>query len=98
MLCVGRLGGEEFGILLPNTSLEEAFLLGKRLRENIGKTPALFVGKEIFVTASIGVTAFHPEINSIDELLRVADDSLYAAKGKGKNCVVKNSNLMRDNK
>jgi len=85
----GRIGGEEFGILLPDTDLENAVLLAERLRRVIEKSPANFEGKEIFFTVSIGITAFDQWISSVDELLKLADEALYQAKAKGRNCTVK---------
>lgn len=85
----GRIGGEEFGILLPNTELDNAVLLAEKLRQRIEDTPAQYEGKEIICTGSIGVTVFHDEISSLDEMLKIADEALYEAKHSGRNCVVK---------
>ncbi len=85
----GRLGGEEFGILLPNTELNNAALLAERLRKTIEDSPADFKGSEIFLTVSIGVTAYQKRSSSVDELLKTADEALYEAKGNGRNCTVK---------
>ena len=85
----GRLGGEEFGILLPNTELNNAALLAERLRKTIEDSPADFKGSEINLTVSIGVTAYQNRFSSVDELLKTADEALYEAKGSGKNCTVK---------
>ena len=82
---VGRLGGEEFGILMPGASLEEAALVAERLRE------AMEMAREIdetlpAVTISIGIAVREAQ-RSAAELLAAADAALYAAKGEGRNRV-----------
>lgn len=87
---LGRLGGEEFALLLPQTSLEEAHHLVERLRERIASSrmddgqpgaPA------VVLTASFGVTCMRPEDSSVDDLLGRADAALYRAKAAGRNRV-----------
>ncbi len=87
---LGRLGGEEFALLLPQTSLEEAHHLVERLREHIASSrmddghpgaPA------VVLTASFGVTSMRPEDLSVDDLLGRADAALYRAKAAGRNRV-----------
>ena len=84
-----RLGGEEFGILLPNTDLNSAFNLAEDLRESISSTPVIYDDKEIYTTVSIGVTGYHSSISEVDDILKEADKALYRAKEKGRNCTVK---------
>ncbi len=84
----GRMGGEEFGIILPNTDLKNGALLAERLRQNIEKSTVLYQGKKITFTASIGVAAYSEEMSNIDELLRKVDEALYEAKAEGRNCIV----------
>lgn len=81
----GRVGGEEFSILLPNTDIDSAVLLAERLRAAIEKSSANYADKELFFSVSIGLTAYHQGIDSIDELLLLADKALYRAKNKGRN-------------
>ena len=83
----GRLGGEEFGILLPNTGIDDASLLAERLRRVTEKTPANYADKDIFITVSIGVAVYRRDLDSVDELLVEADKALYTAKTDGKNRV-----------
>lgn len=85
----GRLGGEEFCILLPDTKLDNAVLLAERLKKNIESAPLKSYDKAITLTVSIGVTAYSSDTNNIDELLKRADEGLYEAKALGRNCVVK---------
>jgi len=84
----GRIGGEEFSVLLPNTSLENGVLLAERLRREVEKSPAMYEGKEISYTVSLGVTVYREGVSSVDELLKAADEALYEAKSKGRNCTV----------
>lgn len=84
---VGRWGGEEFVILLPETSLEEAHLAAERMRLAVAGTPLRFEGKSFGYTASFGVAEFQPETPTMDSLLGRADAALYRAKDAGRNRV-----------
>lgn len=80
---VARLGGDEFTILLNDLPSEQAaFLLAERLQEDL-KRPFDIEGREIFTSASIGIS-FGTENSTADELLRDADIAMYRAKSKGK--------------
>ncbi len=84
----GRLGGEEFLIVLPNTSLDGAMPAAERFREQImavDTTRWLPVRRRI--TASIGVTVSRPGVCKSSDMLMRADGALYAAKRGGRNCV-----------
>jgi diguanylate cyclase (GGDEF)-like protein/PAS domain S-box-containing protein len=84
-----RYGGEEFTVLLPETSIEAAEMLGERLREAFAKTPLpLGSGEIIHSSVSIGVTEYLAAENTRDFVRRV-DDAVYQAKHQGKNCVVR---------
>jgi diguanylate cyclase (GGDEF)-like protein len=81
-----RLGGEEFGVLLPETGLKGGLVLAERLREHIAEHAVLVRdGKAVHLTASIGVAEYRS--GSRDQLLRGADEGLYRAKQEGKNRV-----------
>ncbi len=84
----GRLGGEEFAVLLPNTDLDSAGAFAERLRRTIEQNAPASSDPIPPITVSIGVAAYHPTLDSFDELLRIADDALYRAKANGRNCVV----------
>lgn len=84
--CVGRLGGEEFLVLLPLLEGEAAYSAADRLRRQIEQTRALFEGREIALSISIGVGCRHQGDN-VDSLLARADAALYAAKSAGRNRV-----------
>ena len=86
---LGRMGGEEFAVLLPNTSLEEALLLAERVRQSIENISFEKIKGELKITASIGAAAFTDEMSDIDDLLRNADWALYQAKSNGRNRVKK---------
>ena len=86
---LGRLGGEEFAILLPNTAVEEAETLAERLRLAVEKNTLVEGGQTIHVTISIGVAAFSSAIKTLDDLLRAADTALYRAKAEGRNRVIR---------
>jgi diguanylate cyclase len=84
---LGRLGGEEFGALLPGTDLEGAHLLADRLRQVVADSPATTMAGMIRITVSIGVTLFMPTDLSSDTILARADRALYRAKDQGRNRV-----------
>ena len=84
----GRYGGEEFGIILPNTNAQGAKVVAQRLRANIESTPVPFEKIQIPVTASLGIAEFRSTITDPEELIANADTALYEAKEKGRNRVV----------
>ena len=87
----GRVGGEEFAALLPQTSLDGAVVLAERLRQRLGDEPAQVGSTVMPFTVSIGVAAWRADgatEPSIDRLMVAADRALYAAKGQGRNRVV----------
>jgi diguanylate cyclase (GGDEF)-like protein len=94
----GRMGGEEFGILLPNTDRADARKLAERLREEINEAEFRSVtDNEIFgVSASFGVAIFDEESGlSPDEFYHNADRALYQAKERGRDTVVVFDELQR---
>ena len=90
MDIVGRIGGEEFAILLPETDISEATRIAERLRITMSKSEVLIpFNKKTKFTASFGVVfANNISVLSIDELLNQADKALYKAKKNGRNNVV----------
>ena len=85
----GRIGGEEFAVVLQKTSLDQAKAIGEDFRKIIEKTRLMYDGNEISFTVSIGVTSIKGcNNNSILDLMKYADKALYAAKARGKNCLV----------
>lgn len=85
---VGRLGGEEFAILLSGATLDAARVFAERLHEKVRKTPLLHDGQAIPITVSIGVTAINATDASPIAILMRADQALYQAKEQGRNRTV----------
>lgn len=87
---VCRFGGEEFLCICPDADMEVAQIMGDRLRQAVEQnhieTPQ-FNGN---ITVSIGVAAYSPELDTMHDLLKLADEALYAAKDAGRNkvCIV----------
>lgn len=88
MDLLGRLGGEEFAILLPYTSQQDALLAVERIRKVIAATPFNHDGHEIAVTMSAGLTGLRSTDEKLDAWLARADEALYRAKEKGRNQTV----------
>ncbi len=92
---IGRIGGEEFLILLPETNAVEAAQIAERLREHIANsTNATIPSMPVAITISIGVTVFNPHEKSevergkvLNDLLNEADLAMYQAKNEGRNRV-----------
>ena len=85
---IARIGGDEFILILPKTSLQEGIHLAERIRTAVSNT-IIYVGKTetIRITTSIGLTPVYGEISSVDELLAIVDPLLRRSKQKGKDCV-----------
>ena len=86
---VGRLGGEEFAIVLSDTSGASAEGIAERLRARVAETPAIFGDLSIPMTISIGLAIQAETDTTIEQVIRRADDALYRAKRSGRNRVVK---------
>jgi diguanylate cyclase (GGDEF)-like protein/putative nucleotidyltransferase with HDIG domain len=82
---VARVGGEEFALVLPETDQHEAFIVAERLRSRFGDA---FATQPVPLTLSIGVATYPTHGTSADELLRAADEALYAAKALGRDRTV----------
>lgn len=87
---VARYGGEEFALVLPETTLEAAEETAARVQAGIGALAQPHLASRFGrITASIGVAAITPDANATaDQLVAAADQALYAAKERGRNCVV----------
>jgi len=80
---IGRLGGEEFAVLLPNTNLEGGRALAQRIVEIVRASPVPGGERQVAYTVSIGVACFSDQ-RSFDALLGLADAALYRAKDQGR--------------
>ncbi len=85
---VARYGGEEFMILMPETSAQEAALAADRVRTHLAHRPVSDRTHDVPVTASLGISALkEPGGDRPGQLIRRADEALYAAKRAGRNCI-----------
>lgn len=87
----GRYGGEEFGIILPNTDGQGAMVVAERLRKSIESFAVPFENVTINMSASIGVVEFSSALQDAEEMIAKADEALYVAKEAGRNRVVLSS-------
>ncbi|TKC88373.1 diguanylate cyclase [Trinickia terrae] len=81
----GRFGGEEFALLLPCTTLDEAMIVAEKIRTTIGDTPVDAEGVSVPVTASVGGAAARAGMSAYEVLINDADAALYSAKRQGRN-------------
>jgi len=84
---VGRVGGEEFAMFLPNSETDIALQISERIRVKVADLSTLFQQSSIKLTISIGLTARKEHEGSIDSMLQRADKALYQAKSSGRNKV-----------
>jgi diguanylate cyclase (GGDEF)-like protein len=84
---MGRMGGEEFALLLPQTGLDAALVVAERFRQNLADTGLETDKGRIEITLSAGVASTLGLIDDLDDLLQLADRALYAAKSAGRNTV-----------
>lgn len=86
---VARIGGEEFGIILPDTSREGAITIAELTRAKIEDAKIPHTGNKVskFVTISIGVCTYNGEEMNMEDLYKLADKALYSAKQAGRNTI-----------
>ncbi len=86
---VSRYGGEEFAVVLPATSRRDAARLAEQLRQQIEHSSVMSDdGEALHITASIGVSTFEGVFfDNVEQLVKAADQGVYAAKAAGRNCV-----------
>jgi len=85
---LSRYGGEEFCVLCRNTELMQASTLAERIRHDTSAVPFQLPDGPLTVTVSIGVVASDDTLASPEEMVEAADEALYQAKTRGRNCVV----------
>ena len=90
-----RYGGEEFILLLPQTSKTSALIIGERIRNEVQKNSVEVAGKQIGITVSCGLAVYPYDATAADNLLENADKALYRAKNVGKNIICMISRNMR---
>ena len=81
----GRLGGEEFALVINMHDEKELFNLIEKIRDDISKAQIEVDGAIVSVTISAGISAYEEKYQTIDQFLSDADSALYEAKGKGRN-------------
>ncbi|MFN4104028.1 MAG: GGDEF domain-containing protein, partial [Tepidimonas sp.] len=86
--CFGRLGGEEFALVLPDTQLPQACDLAERLRSATAALAIPLPGETIRPTISVGLAMAADDDTTLSDLLRRADAAMYEAKAGGRNRVV----------
>lgn len=82
----GRYGGDEFGVVMPDTRWEEAIVAAERLRRQV--VAFAFSTRGLRCTVSIGLSECHPGIASVSDWVNSADAALYRAKARGRDCIV----------
>lgn len=83
--CIGRLGGDEFGVLLVNCDVKSAQVVGEKMRQDIDDFTFEWEGRHFKLGVSIGVVAITQHADSIETLIAQADTCCYIAKQKGRN-------------
>ena len=83
----GRIGGEEFGIILPNVEKEKAAEIAERIRISIQNTDVDYNGKTFSITMSFGIADSRTKVENFEKLLQIADEKMYQAKTNGRNQV-----------
>jgi len=85
---VGRYGGDELVVILPNTDLPTAQKVCERLRGIISSSAFLVGDGEVHLTVSIGLAALNPDKPELNDVMNRADHAMYSAKAAGRDCVV----------
>lgn len=86
----GRIGGDEFAVILKNTPLQEAKKMALQFQQTVAAKKVIYEKQEITLTVSVGVAAVGgapDDSSNIEDMLKKADDALYKAKAEGRNCV-----------
>jgi len=86
---LGRFGGEEFILILPETSLDQAVIIAERMRQALRSTAIIKDGHTIQITATFAMTEVCEHDKNIGDIIRRADDALYQGKHAGRDRVMK---------
>lgn len=84
---IGRLGGEEFAVVMPNTKLVDALDVAERLRKAVQETDISKLSNALSITVSVGVAEYNLFCKTFDVLLDHADKAMYVSKNSGRNQV-----------
>ncbi len=85
---MGRYGGEEFGLMMPETDLDGAMIVAERYRRRVEEFVLFENDHQLKITISLGIARYpHAQIKTVDDLIRLADNALYDAKKHGRNRV-----------
>ena len=84
---VGRIGGEEFALILPDTPLEGAAIVAEKLRQLTESEVVTLAGTHIRFTVSLGVAQYGPDGDTYESVIEAADSRMYRAKQAGRNQV-----------
>lgn len=87
----GRLGGEEFALLLPDTNLAQACAVAERIQKRMAAEPLMHGERAIPLTLSVGITLMHRADDSVSASLARSDEALYRAKKNGRNQIALNA-------
>lgn len=85
---IGRFGGEEFLVALPDTSLDDAQRVAERLQQKVTELPLKEEMSELRLSVTIGIAIAHAEESNLEPLIKRADQALYVGKRNGRNQVV----------
>lgn len=86
---IGRFGGDEFMVMLPHKGKKDACVVARRIHEAAGSRPVVYEKSKIDITASLGIVSVETTKKiSIDQVIKCADEALYAAKSKGGDCFI----------
>jgi diguanylate cyclase (GGDEF)-like protein len=91
-----RLGGEEFGVLLPGACLRKSLRIAEDIRKNIANNPYSGRGRCIHLSVSIGIAEYGTDGEDLETLYATADGYLYAAKAAGRNRIESRSSSVND--
>ena len=89
---IGRWGGEEFLIILPETDLKGGIKIAEKLRKSIGNNKMVYNYYDLYVTITFGVNVYD-KAKDINECIKEADKALYVGKIRNKNCVVSSDEI-----
>jgi diguanylate cyclase (GGDEF)-like protein len=81
---VGRIGGEEFALLLPETDLTQAVVVAERIRQRVATSPIAAKNVQVPLTVSIGIAPSTISMSGLQALMNAGDQALYDAKARGR--------------